>query len=275
MSDIEKIVEFSQSVPNAVNTVYEDALQPSVKVVGTSLASVLEFLTIPVKGMQYVSDRAKLNLQHHLQTYSEQLNAVEEKNRCEVHPELGVPILQRLTYTTNAEIADLFTNLLLSASDVNTVADAHPAFISIIDRLSPDEAKIIQYISDKGFLLYCNVKFIENCKDNSSLKEKLSSRAFAVVCHWVTEVPNKVSLDFPDNCELYFANLISLGILVDNHGFKKTNMDDEYKLLLSESDIDEINAHLNKEIFERYEVENSFLEVTDLGNRFIKACCRL
>lgn len=274
MSDIEKIVEFSQSVPNAVNTVYEDALQPSVKVVGTSLASVLEFLTIPVKGMQYVSDRAKLNLQHHLQTYSERLNAVDKKNRCEVHPELGVPILQRLTYTTNAEIADLFTNLLLSASDTSSVANAHPAFITMIDAMVPDEARIIQYIGESNFILYCEVNYICKRKKMEDLSFVDLSTSFVTVRKWATNIPSNVQLDFPENCNFYLTNLMSLGIIVDKRGYSKTNLDEQYEEIIAMNKLRDLEDAMDKDKYEELQIENSFFEVTDLGKRFIKACCK-
>ena len=66
-----------------------------------------------------------------------------------MNPQIGVPIIEKLGYITNDEIADLFTNLLTKASSVDTVNLAHPSFVQLIERLSVDEARIIKYLFNK------------------------------------------------------------------------------------------------------------------------------
>ena len=118
--------------------VYKDLLRPSAQVIGESLKAVLEFASTPFMALQLQNDKLKLNLKKRLDEYAQKLDSIPEDKRCEVHPQIGLPIIERLTYTTCDEIADLFTSLLASASSTDTANTAHPAFISMIERMSPD-----------------------------------------------------------------------------------------------------------------------------------------
>lgn len=273
--ELSKLVGVVKSIPDSAMVLYEDALQPSLKVVGKALSSSLEFLTIPMKGMQYVSDRVSKNLQYRLTQYEDKLVKVPVAEQGEVHPELGVPILQRLSYVTNDEISELFTNLLVTASDNRTMADAHPSFISMIERLSPDEARIIRYIGDSKSVLYCDAKLICKRKAPEKLEDFDFSVSYTLARHWVTLLPFKVKLDFPDNCELYLANLISMGVLIERAGLSKTEQDEQYKEIVRANNLEALLDTMDKEKFEKLEYDNCFFDVTDLGSRFIKACCRI
>ena len=61
------------------------------------------------------------------------------------------PALEALRFTYEEdELCDLFTSLLATSIDRRTAEQAHPAFVSIISQLTPDEAQIIQYFKNNG-----------------------------------------------------------------------------------------------------------------------------
>ncbi|MBK9334818.1 MAG: DUF4393 domain-containing protein [Ignavibacteria bacterium] len=74
----------------------------------------------------------------------------------QVPPQLGLPIIERLTYISDEELSDLFINLLSTASDTDTFSLSHPSFVQLIDRLSIDEARILNYLKGMEYIPYIN-----------------------------------------------------------------------------------------------------------------------
>ena len=164
--------------------------------------------------------------------------------------------MERLGYTTNDEIADLFTNLLTKASSVDTVNLAHPSFVQLIERLSVDEARIIKYLVDEDYILSLSIKIITN--DEGSYLEPVRNR---------TLISNRVHLEFPENEGVYLDNLVSMGILDIAQG---RHLSDEalYEPLLEKYSVRKAVGFNIKKI----EYPKSFYLITDFGKSFIKAC---
>ena len=99
-----------------------------------------------------------MNFTKRLNEYGEKLEQIPEDKQCEVHPQIGTPIVEKLSYTTNEEIADLFTTLLANASNIDMVNTAHPSFVNMIERMSSDEARLLKYLKGKDDIQYCSFK---------------------------------------------------------------------------------------------------------------------
>ena len=242
--------------------VYKDLLRPSVQVIGESLKAVLEFVSIPFMALQLQNDKVKLNLEKRLDEYAQKLDSIPEDKRCEVHPQIGLPIIEKLTYTTCDEIADLFTSLLASASSIDTANTAHPAFISMIERMSPDEARILEYLKDKEDIQYCDINAYSN-----------QNSGYDTLFEHVTMIEEDVALIYPENTNAYLANLVSLGILCDKKG---TFMIDktQYNRIKGKYQVEELTASLVPESFKSIKVEESYYQVTPFGRLFIQACIK-
>ena len=123
------ITDLIKSTPNILGVIYQDLAQPSVKAVGNALGTVFEFSTSFLLPVKLLNEKFKLNFKKRLNEYKEKLEEIPEDKRCEVHPQIGTPIIEKLSYTTNDEIADMFTTLLANASNVDMVNNAHPSLI--------------------------------------------------------------------------------------------------------------------------------------------------
>lgn len=275
--------ELKNDVKGVVHAAYNDILHPSLSVIGRSLGTTLEFFLIPFAGLQLVNDKVKVNLQYRLEQYAEKLKQVPEEKQCEVHPELGVPIMQRLSYTTNDDVAELFLELLTSASNIDKVGLAHPSFISIIDRLSPDEARILVYLKplQDGQMPYLNIvarKKEELVSNKNVSLDKFDfvdiDTSFITIQQWVTPISQKVSLDFPMNVHIYLANLISCGILKDEYGFALNHIDNQYKEIEEYIKLDAIKQKYAANEYSEVESEHSFFSTTGLGLQFMQACIK-
>lgn len=236
--------------------VYKDLLRPSVQVIGKSLKAVLEFVSTPFMALQLQNDKVKLNLEKRLDEYAQKLHSIPEDKRCEVHPQIGLPIIEKLTYTTCDEIADLFTSLLASASSIDTANTAHPAFISMIERMSPDEARILEYLKDKEDIQYCDINVYSN-----------QNSGYNTLFEHVSMIEEDVALIYPENTNAYLANLVSLGIFCDKKGTFRMDKT-QYNRIKGKYQVEELTASLVPESFKSIKVEESYYQVTPFGRLY-------
>lgn len=257
-----EIVDLVKATPNILGQVYGDLAQPSVKAIGTALGTVFEFSTSFLLPVKLLNEKFRLNFTKRLNEYKEKLEKIPEEKRCEVHPQIGTPIIEKLSYTTNEEIADLFTTLLANASNVDMVNTAHPSFVNMLERMSPDEAKILKYLKDKNEIPYCDTR-----------AHKIDGNGFIILKYHVTSIEEDVILSFPQNTTAYLSNFESLGVLKDMNGLYKKD-EDLYNKIRKLHKLDFIEKELVPHIFESISIEKGYYKITDFGKLFISACVR-
>lgn len=257
-----EFVELVKAAPNILGQVYGDLAQPSVKAVGNALGTVFEFSTSFLLPVKLLNEKIKVNFKKRLDEYKDKLEQIPEEKRCEVHPQTGIPIIEQLTYTTNDEIADMFTTLLANASNMDMVNTAHPSFANMIGRLSPDEARLLNYLNGKDDIQYCNFK-----------GNKKEGRGFQTLFRQLTILEDVIDFTFPENISAYLANLVSLGVLKDRFGI--TQVDKTiYNKIREKYNLEQLKSELVPNVYRSISVDESYFEITDFGKLFIKACVR-
>lgn len=241
--------------------IYTDLAQPGVKAVGQALGTVFEFSSTILLPLKLVNEKAKLLFAKRLNEYKDKLESIPEEKRVEVASELGTPILDKLTYTTNDEIAELFTNLLTNASNEDRVNVAHPSFVSMIERLSPDEARILKAMTKSDDILYCDF-------------DGVIGNGFVPILKHVTAIQKYVPLKHPKNELAYLSNLESMGILKDSFPKEKIN-EHLYTEIMEFQKINQIGKQFVPSKFKNVELTRSFYSVTPFGRMFIEACTRI
>ncbi len=257
------IVELVKAGSNVLGQFYQDLAQPSVRALGQALGTVFELCPTSLLSLKIWTEKRKLNFKKRLNEYAKKIEDIPEDKRCEVDTQIGTPIVEKLTYTTNDEIADLFTTLLTNASNTETVNRAHPAFVDIIGRLSEDEAQIIKYLQNCLEIPYCSFRAMQRSENGG----------FSTIVDHATLLPFKVSLKFPQNISAYISNLISLGILSDENGLFKVD-DTEYNQICEKHGLESLRGRLVPNIFKAIEVTKSYFKVTQFGTLFISACIK-
>lgn len=242
-----------------VSLFYKDLAQPTVQTIGKTLNTTLEFATIPAMALGFATETVRLNFSKWLEKYEKKLEKIPEEDRCIVEPEIGTPIISNLLNTTNEQIADLFTTLLTNASNIKTLDKTHPKFAQIVLNLTPDEAKIIQYLKDHDEVCYVDFR---------GLFEK--GEGYLTWKSHVTLLPNEIELEHPDNIYAYISNLISLGILLDMSG--KYKIDDTIYKEIERKHLPALEKQLIPSMFSKITTKRSYLQVTDFGQLFIDAC---
>jgi len=257
-----EIVGLVKQTPQILTTIYGDLAQPSVRKVGAALETVFEFSTSFLLPIKLLNEKFRLNFEKRLSEYKQKLEKIPEQELCEVNPQIGTPLIEKLSYTTNDEIADLFTNLLAKASSIKTVNIAHPSFVQLIERLSVDEARIIKYL--KGQDIIPCISFRAHRKE--------TEKGFSEIVRNGTLLQFKVELLFPQNITTYLDNLVSIGILDISHGLHKKD-DNIYNPIYETYGYDRLSENLIKsEKFSRVEKVKSYFRITDFGKTFIQAC---
>lgn len=254
--------EVAKGSMQLVSQFYQDLAQPTVQAIGKTLNMTFEFATIPALAMRYATEKVKINFAKRLEEYKKKLDKIPEADRCIVEPEIGEPIIRNLMNTTNDQIADLFTTLLANASNVKTLDKAHPKFAQIVQNMTPDEALIIQYLKGKDFVCYINFR--------GEVGKVEENRGYINLMQYATMIDLEVELSYPQNINVYIANLISSGIFIDmTDSFKSDyhlyeKIEKTYKPCLEQQFVPSTYREIS--------VNHSFFQITDFGKLFINAC---
>ena len=196
MEELQNSTEIARNASELANNFYSD-IRPIVQPVSKCIGAVLDFISTPVC---FLSEKSKINFEKRLEEYKAKMAEVRDENKCEVHPEIGVPIMQVLHYTTNDEIADMFTNLLTTASVDTTAGNAYPAFIEYIKQMSPDEARIVNYLNHEEFIPHVSLR----------VHYKDSKEGFISPIENSVSIAAEVNLIYPQNVGVYISNLVSM-----------------------------------------------------------------
>jgi hypothetical protein len=244
--------------------VYGDIASPGVKKVGQALESVLDtFVTMPLENL---SKKKKLTMERNFENYKKKIENIKEEEIAEVPPELGVPLVQKLSYTSSEEIADLFTNLLASASSLETCSGAHPGFIRIIESLSVDEARILKSLSVDPNAHIPYIEFVGTTPQNG--QTELTTR--------LTGIERELDLLYPSLDHLYLDNLIALGLItvstkVIAEQEKYIKLEDLYADLKDEA-YTMINEYEHLREINQIIIRKGHFKITEYAKSFLKAC---
>lgn len=156
-----------------VKQVYNDALSPSMKQLGLSLENVTKSTRFLFAGFDYLAAHQE-RWQRYLKRISER---VEEEDLTEGHPQIFIPAMEGLSMTYEGSlVGEMFINLLTNSIDKNKQVLSHPAFPTIIQQLSQDEAVILYYLKKRTY----KVKFQYDFKENIITKREILEDEFPV-----------------------------------------------------------------------------------------------
>jgi hypothetical protein len=171
------------------------------------------------------------------------------------NPDVAVPAIEALRYTT---LREQYANLLATSMDSATALEAHPAFVEILKQLTPDEAKILQFLPrverhepliDLGFEIPEKGQFV--------IYRHASTIGADAGCSADAIVPQAIN------------NLCRLG-LTEIPAMRKLAEDWRYDRIRALSVVSEIKAHIPKGA--RFIIEEKIFGITIIGESFRAAC---
>lgn len=296
---IEKLIS---NVP--LNEFYKDLFKPGMKKAGEALATIIDGVNLILLPIKLANSKSRIYFDNNIKRYSDKINSDSENTLSSVPSYVGVPILDKLTYLDENELSEAFINLLTKASFEETLKFVHPAYLSILERLSVDEAKILFHYKNDICIPFVDMyvhKYIEKIKkpDYFDNEEPKSSEQLKRIIEYSTQdkqsmyiklyenlsgIENEVELLFPENIQIYIENLSLNGLIKFERKLHNKNYLDRYAELISKDykkkydDCLEHSKIISEEKGDEMELEidvrKGYIEFTDLGKGFLKACIK-
>jgi Abortive infection alpha len=244
IADAIKTLGLDEVIPE----IYRDLLQPAARKVGGGLETIAEAVRIslaPLEAGIWGYERVKQWLSLRVTSILVDRGTKEIKP-----PPLSVagPLVFQLIFAYDEpDLRELYASLLASAMDPH-MSNAHPSFVTIIQQLTSDEAKILKTLAQS------NDKYLSLSSDKSSR----NSTGLSVAQQFKTWCKES-NVFHPDCSEAYLDNLVRLRIFHQVAGHE---------------------ARFEPEGGNRYGTyeasvtnkEYEFIELTDFGQLFLDAC---
>lgn len=142
---IEQVVEQSESV---LEKGYDDLVHPSAKSLGNTLSFLPRTIGVWLGKWEKWIINGEESIKLTMEAMSEKVSKIPEEKLTEPEPYVAVPAIQQLSYCYNSEeLREMYANLLVSSMNIDTKWNVHPSFVDIIRQLTPDEAKLLKYLS--------------------------------------------------------------------------------------------------------------------------------
>lgn len=256
---------------------YEDAAQPSVRVVGKAVAQCASLFATPVGRIAEI-------FEGNLHKYIDKLEGINEAELVEPDTRILVPVLEKLRYTDDDLVSDYYTQILASASIKDQSKKVLVTFIEILNRLSADELKILEYMNSAD-----NYAQVEKLTAEEAVKYQVAENSTRVVItggfpildvnmhkkgepDYVTLargfnlISRHIKLAAPENISVYIDNLASLG-LVEKEDSKSYSLFKMYDFMKKDAYIKKIES----EVDSKYEVKfvNGRVDITNLGLKLL------
>lgn len=191
----------------------------------------------------------------------EKLKNIPSENIVPPSPRIAVPTLQNASITEDIEIRELYAQLLANSMNETMKDGIHPGFVEIIKQLSPDEAKILRYMSSNTIIPTITLRCVNEKEEGYDVVKNFSNVGELAKCEYPFEVGK------------YFDNLIRLGLLKNAMLASLTNKalyEPLKKHQYLESQINTITHQVHP--FNKPKFEESYISITDFGKSFCEIC---
>ncbi len=257
------IAKAIESNSELIKEIYGDFAKPGVSQVGKALGSALGLVNTILSPIQFLNGKVSIYFEHSLDKYRSSIQNIPMEQIIDVIPEIGVPILEKLSYISADELSDMYINLLLKASRQQTSCQAHPSFVLALSSLSSDEAVFLKTIS-----CMTELSFIEIVQINKPGQERVDHTLMDYVIHSSL----MKGLMHKNNIGLYVSNLVSLGVLeISRYQYRPD------KAMYCTHIWDELKAYrkcMSNQIPETTKIsyKECSAKITPFGKLFIAAC---
>lgn len=210
---------------------------------------------------QYFPQLQKEALDEVHRMLEDKLNNIPIENVVQPSPRIVVPALQNASITEETELRDLYANLLAASMNKVVKDGVHPAYVEIINQLSPDEARLLQYMSI--FQTIPTISLRAEDKDESGI----------TIVDCFSNIGEIMKCENPYEIGKYFDNLERLGLIRRSDGLSSLSDKSKYEPLKTHTFIEEkeqsIRGNSDRNI---PRIIEGFAEVTSFGRAFCSTC---
>lgn len=270
MNNDDMDVKVLGAAKDVVKDVYTDTVKPTAKNVGDFFGTLSGFFSnvvlYPLKKLNIKYQQRAIAFEKQMQ---EKYNNIPEDDRVEPQLHIVGPAMESLKYNImDEDLSEMFSNLLVSNLDGKTQKLCTPAFINIIEQLSPIDAKVYKEIMCDFQGCKIGVGSIEFAKRGTDR-------------HYVVNLPKlflTVELKSVNNYDLVLAleNLQRVGLI----GFSFTewwNDEKIYETIKQKTEVLNLNVSFKNRGIDDYEItirQKGVLEISGFSNNFAKVCLR-
>ncbi|GGA06557.1 hypothetical protein GCM10008018_60530 [Paenibacillus marchantiophytorum] len=253
-----------------LNEIYKDLAQPAIRKLSIALETTIELCNTTLLPIRLLNAKANTIYQKNIKKLSNELEKIQLEDVTTIPPELGVPILEKLSYTTNEEISNLFIQLLTKSSSTKTIHMAHPSYIKIIESISSDEAILLSFLSRRKTA----IPVLRHKLFSKEIINGYETFSYISIHTSMLEFTNEINLLFINNFAVYIDNLIGLGLLEVNYTnfLPPESQYDEIDQKYRDSRSTDVTKIFNNDIHSRIEFDRGYVSLTQFGIAFIKAC---
>lgn len=262
--EIQVIKEIAKA--NAL-AVYQDAAQPSVRVVGKAVAQCVSLFATPVGRMAEIFEK-------NLQKYIDKLEGLREEEIVSPDSRILVPILERLRYTDDEMVSDYYAQILATASTAEQAKKVSIAFIEILNRLCADELKVLEFInSEDNKVLLANNTAEGQWKSFTGILPVINVHinqkggGYLLAIKNLSYITDKIKLSCPNNFNMYLDNMFALGLLL-KPAMVRVHDNDIYNFLKQKPVIKEVEKLLTEGQSIGY--DEARIETTELGRQLLQ-----
>lgn len=281
---LEEVKAVKEIAKANVIAVYEDAAQPSVRVVGKTLAQCVSLFATPV-------GRTASILEGNIHRYLDKLEGLKEEDLVSPNVRILVPVLEKMRFTEEEKVADYYAEILATASKKEHASKVLVTFIEILNRLSSDEIKILEYIcsplnkvhipdfseeelprygleKDTGYLIISgSLPVLEvQCTFEGQAGYKILEKNF----NCLTDV---IEMSAPKNLDPYIDNMISLGLVEKKYNFVFA-IDKLYCHLENHPKLISLKKSLESDEKIKLNLIKGRIDATDLGKKLLSLCSK-
>lgn len=241
---------------------YQDGAKPVVKPMGELAALLPRTIKAALAPLERWVLQREYNIEETKKLLEEKLKNVPPESIEPPEAHIAVPALQYISYCMdNAELRDMYANLLANSMNKVVKNGVHPGFVEIIKQLCPDEAKILRYLSTHYVIPTITLQYEDN-EGTIDVVRNFSNVGELTQCEDSIEV-NK-----------YFDNLIRLGLLEMSGQYSSLTNQKLYLPLENHPYIlkYEDNALIKQSGYKKFNITRNFLRITDFGKEFCKIC---
>jgi hypothetical protein len=232
---------------------YKDLLQPAANELGQNLLVVARAVSLAlaplsgaVWGFEQIRDWVAVKITEKL----------AHTPIGEIHaPKMSIagPAVLALQFSKDeAELKELYANLLASSMDGRISPRVHPSFVQLIEQMSADEARLLSWVAH-------NVKKLDICKETFSEVSYPSREKEPSIAETFRQMAVAAKLDQIDDVDSYADNLMRLKI------FEQTRYSEAKYESAEERRYADYEARVLNE-------DTIVVEVTSFGQKFINCC---
>jgi hypothetical protein len=192
--------------------VYREGLQNPLKAGSAVTTKIIEGLNLFAAPFAYLGrfvDRLMVDLEKCRQK-------VPPERQVESPPEIAGPIIQQLRFTSEENpLREVFLNLLTSSIDKDRQGKIHPAFVTILQQISPDEAQVINGICESPTARLAVIHGFAARQKNARMTEGYEVFRLAN--------PTLINLAFPERLAIYVNRLVSFTLIINSRANVETS----------------------------------------------------